>query len=133
MTLKNIADAYPLSPAQLGMVFHTIAQPDAATYFEQIVCRVDGAVDRKAFEQSWGIVALRHDVLRTSIHWNVDRPLQVVRHRVEPPVEWLDWTATHRSDRLEAWLEQDRRRAFDLERSPLWRLTMIARSPSSHD
>jgi amino acid adenylation domain-containing protein len=132
MTLGNIADAYALTPAQLGMVFHTVAQPDTATYFEQIVCRVDGAIDRSGFEQAWSVVAGRHEALRTSIHWNLDRPLQVVRRRLETPVEWLDWTQSP-ANRLEEWLEQDRRRGFDLERAPLWRVAMIAIDPLSYE
>ena len=49
----GIEDAYPLTPVQEGMLFHTLVDPEAGNYLEQFVCRVRGELDLAALRESW--------------------------------------------------------------------------------
>ena len=127
----NVADIYPLSPMQQGMLFHTLYDPASGVYVEQFVqeIRVQTDFDRETFVQAWRDVVERHAVLRTAFSWEKrERPLQIVLQRVKLPIEQLDWRDTDpaaQSERLDAWLEGDRTLGFDLAKAPLLRLTLI--------
>ena len=38
----EIEEAFPLSPTQAGMLFHSLLAPEAGLYLEQIISRIDG-------------------------------------------------------------------------------------------
>ncbi len=66
----------------------------------------------------------------------LERPLQVVRRGVEPPLSVLDWrglSAVGREERLEAYLREDRVRGFDLARAPLMRLSLVRMADEEHE
>jgi amino acid adenylation domain-containing protein len=125
----TVDDLYPLSPVQEGMVFHARLEPDAGVYIDQFTCRVRGPLDVAAFERSWRRLLTRHPALRTAVHrLESERPLQAVFRRVELPVDRQDWRGLDpatRAERLAAYLRDDRRRGFDLERPPLLRLALL--------
>jgi Condensation domain len=76
---KNIEDAYPLSPMQQGMLFHSIYAPNSGVYVEQMCFELHGALNVSAFIQAWQQVIIRHPVLRIACVWeNLEKPLQVV-------------------------------------------------------
>ncbi len=120
---------YVLSPLQLGLLFHSLRAPAAGLYVDQLQLDLAGEVDATVLQQAWQAVVARHDVLRTSFHWQgLDKPLQVVHPAVELPFSTLDWRgleATEREPRLAALADTDRRRGFSLERPPLLRLTLV--------
>ncbi|MEA2694548.1 MAG: hypothetical protein QOJ16_3935, partial [Acidobacteriota bacterium] len=85
-----LEDLYPLSPAQEGMLFHSLLE--RAAYFEQVSARLEGAIDPVALRSAWQSAVDRHPILRTAISWQrQDRPLQVVHRRVELPWREEDW------------------------------------------
>jgi amino acid adenylation domain-containing protein len=133
----GIEDLYPLTPTQEGMLFHTLADPEAGHYVEQLVCRLRGELDPSALQESWNRLVARHAVLRSTIHWtDSDRPYQVVHRRVDHPVEHRDWRGlepSEQSERLEAYLESDRRRGFIPSHPPLSRLTVIRLTDDVHE
>lgn len=53
MSNKNIEAAYPLSPMQQGMLFHTIYAPESGMYFEQLSCTFVGNLNVAAFQRAW--------------------------------------------------------------------------------
>ena len=82
MKLDNVADVYPLSPTQQGMLFHTVSDPDHGVYVDQVAVSLGGAVDPERFIHAMRNVAARFDALRTAFVWDgVDEPLQVVRQQ----------------------------------------------------
>ena len=127
--LENVADAYPLSPLQEGMLFHVLAEPDSDMFMNQRSIDLDGELDLAAFRAAWERLVERHDVLRTAFLWEgLDRPLQVVRRSA--PLEWHEHDWTHltpedQSDRFDLLLGNDMRRGFDLQAAPLTRMTVI--------
>ncbi len=137
MSLKNnIEDAYPLSPTQQGMLFHTLYAPQAGMYVEQLSCTLHGDLDSAAFKQAWQHVVDRHPILRSAFAWrNLERPLQVVGRRVGLPLAQHDWrelAPEEQQVRLEALLRADRERGFDLATAPLLRLTLCRLADDAH-
>ncbi|MEG4634885.1 condensation domain-containing protein, partial [Microcoleus sp. AR_TQ3_B6] len=127
MKSKNIETAYPLSPMQEGMLFHTIYAPESGMYFEQLSCTIKGNFNVSAFQQAWQQVLDRHPALRTAFVWDkIEKPLQVVGRRVSLPWQQFDWrglSSVEQQEKLEAFLQADRKRGFQLFKAPLMRLT----------
>src|SRR5262249_9098367 len=46
---RGVEDVYPLSALQQGLLFHSLYAPDDDAYFEQLSCRLEGALDVDAF------------------------------------------------------------------------------------
>ncbi|HEX6541515.1 MAG TPA: amino acid adenylation domain-containing protein [Ktedonobacterales bacterium] len=134
--LDDIADIYPFSPMQQGMIFHTMLAPASGIYLEQIAGDIQGALNVPAFERAWQRVLERHSVLRTAIIGKrLDRMLQVVYKDARVPLELLDWRtlATAEQDtRLRALLASDRHRGFDLTKAPLMRLFIVRTADDMH-
>ncbi|HEX8853228.1 MAG TPA: condensation domain-containing protein, partial [Pyrinomonadaceae bacterium] len=128
-TTGPVADLYPLTPTQQGMLFHSLYTPETGVYMGQLSCVIEGQLDEAAFAEAWRRVVERHDSLRTSFIWeNLDEPLQVVRHRVELKLDVRDWRdapAAEQAQRLESFLSEDWADAFDLARAPLMRLALL--------
>jgi len=129
MSLKNIEDAYPLSPMQQGMLFHSLCAPESGVYVEQARFDLHGDLNIPAFTQAWQQLISRHSVLRTAFVWeNLDNPVQIVGRQVKFPWEMQDWrdiSIANQSLKLEELRETDRRQGFDLSQAPLMRLILI--------
>jgi hypothetical protein len=130
MNPKNIEDIYELSPMQQGLLFHTLLAPHTAEYFEQISCTLGGdALDVPAWKRAWQEVVNRHPVLRTAFYWEeLEKPVQVVQRRAELPVTEEDWRGlsdAEQHERLDAFLETDRTKGFDLAQPPLMRVALL--------
>ncbi|MGD8296324.1 MAG: amino acid adenylation domain-containing protein, partial [Desulfobacterales bacterium] len=134
--MKNVADIYPLSPTQLGMLFHTIQAPHSGVYFYQFLCTLTGELDRAAFAQAWQRVVEEQPVLRTVFIWEeIDEPLQVVRQQVDIPCHYENWqhlSASAQQTDLTSLLQADRQRGFNLTKAPLMRLQLRQIAPDKH-
>lgn len=123
-----IEDSYELSPAQLGMLLHTLREPKAALFFQQMVIPLKNP-DISLFIEAWRRVVDRHPILRTSFHWEgLDHPIQVVHRQVQLPVTHVDWRDLSRDDqqrKMKELLREDRHRGWILSQAPLLRLTLI--------
>ncbi|MEM9385008.1 MAG: amino acid adenylation domain-containing protein [Pseudomonadota bacterium] len=122
----DVEDIYELTPAQAGMLFHTLASPGTGTYVQQLWWTLEGELDATELAQAWERVAARYGVLRTSFHWEgLERPYQMVHRRVRTPVVDEDLSglaAAEQAARLGEILTADRRAGFDLTRAPAVRL-----------
>src|SRR5262249_9591351 len=94
------------------------------------------SVDAQAFQQAWQKVVDRHPVLRTSFHWeNLEKPLQVVHRHVQVPLDQIDCrglTPAEQEERLQTYLQENRRRGFGLTQVPLLRLGLIRLAEESY-
>ena len=129
MNKKNIETIYSLSPAQQGMLYDTARAPASGIYIEQLTCTLTGKLDLAAFERAWQCVIDRHAILRTSFVWETSaEPLQVVLRQVKIPFAIHDWrhlTPEEQEQRLEAYLDEDRKNGFKLARAPLLRVMLF--------
>ena len=126
---REIEDVYPLTPAQEGMLFHILADPNRNAYLFQSHYRITGEVDLAALKQAWEEVISRHPILRTTFHWRgLDRPHQVVHTRAELPWFEHDWRhldteslASHQA----TFLERDTQQGWEPDSLPLLRCQVI--------
>jgi amino acid adenylation domain-containing protein/FkbH-like protein/non-ribosomal peptide synthase protein (TIGR01720 family) len=126
----GVEDVYALSPAQQGMLFHSLYTPESGVYFMQLACRLDGSVDLERFRQAWREAVGGFAALRTSFAWEgLTHPLQVVHRAAAPEWTLVDWRgvgAAEERRRHAELLRADRRRGFDLAAAPLMRMTLAA-------
>jgi len=126
---RRVADAYPLSPLQEGMLFHALYRPEEQTYFEQLTCDLHGELDLVAFTEAWRATVARHEILRTGFFTaGLPDPVQIVFREVDLPIRELDWRALSedaRAQRLQTFLDDDRAQGFRLDEPPLMRLALI--------
>jgi len=129
MTAKNVAAIYSLSPQQQGMLFDTLQLPATGVHIEQKIYVLRGELDVPALERAWQHLVERHTILRTGFVWkNQDEPLQCVLREVNLEIIKRDWRAlsqTEQNERLQNFLDEDRRRGFELTKPPLMRLTLF--------
>src|ERR1700674_3437382 len=115
--------AFPLSPTQAGMLFHSLFAPEAGLYLEQIILRIDGDLDVQLFEKSWQRVLDHHEILRTSFRWEgLGSPLQIVHQEVTLPFQQHDWrelTPAGQDSSLDSFVRADRETGFDFSQPPL--------------
>jgi amino acid adenylation domain-containing protein/non-ribosomal peptide synthase protein (TIGR01720 family) len=90
---RSIADVYPLTPMQSGILFHSLSRPDsdADVYANRISLTVDGVTDPEAFGAAWQRVVDRTPALRTAIVWaGLAEPVQVVHRDARLPITYDD-------------------------------------------
>ncbi|BCL80831.1 hypothetical protein ccbrp13_32960 [Ktedonobacteria bacterium brp13] len=124
-----IEDIYPLSPMQAGLLFHSLYEQDAGVYFEQLNWTIRGDLNVSAWRRAWQRVIDQHAVLRTRFYWQESlKPFQIVYRHVELPWNYYDWRGLPVSEqqaRLAMLLSELRQQGFDLQVTPLLRLTLI--------
>ncbi len=126
---KNIKDILPLTPMQQGMLFHSLLNPEAEVYTEQLSCRIKGELNVEALEKAWGKVFDQHDALRASFIWeDLEKPLQVIYKKVNLPFEVFDWTNNSEEETnkfIEELSANERSVGFNLSKTPLTKFKII--------
>ncbi|WP_370661175.1 syringopeptin non-ribosomal peptide synthetase SypB [Pseudomonas fragariae (ex Marin et al. 2024)] len=120
----NVQDIYPLAPLQEGILYHHIAAEQGDPYVLQSQFAFDSRAHLDSFAQALQTVINRHDILRTSMHWeSLDEPLQVVWRHVELSVEdvQLNPDLGDISRQLQERLDP-RQMRLDIRQAPLMRL-----------
>ncbi|VVP79795.1 D-alanine--poly(phosphoribitol) ligase subunit 1 [Pseudomonas fluorescens] len=133
VSARDIEDIYPMSPMQMGMYFHSMAEPDAQLYINQTSVPVEG-LDVDRLVAAWDTVIARHEVLRSSFHSSAGsaEPLQVVHRMARLPVTVLDWRDRQVDEQVLAELAHQCAANFDLRTAPLMRLTLARLGEDRH-
>ncbi|MCW2929347.1 MAG: non-ribosomal peptide synthetase [Actinomycetia bacterium] len=128
----GLADAWPLSPLQAGLLFQSLVDPESGSYVVQVRLDLDGEVDAARLQAAARALAERHPQLAVVVVTDgLDRPVQVVRPGV--PVPWRELDLSGEPDaRAEAELRADARHGFDLSARPLLRFLLIRRGDGRH-
>ncbi|MEW6234512.1 MAG: amino acid adenylation domain-containing protein [Candidatus Omnitrophota bacterium] len=125
----EVEDILPLSTMQEGMLYHSLAEENSNSYFEQFAYRLRGDLDRGLFESAWNELVRRHAILRVSfVYKQVKRPLQIVWKKRDAEFHYQDLRhlpAAEREARVEYYCQEDRRRPFDLTRCVLMRIALL--------
>jgi amino acid adenylation domain-containing protein/non-ribosomal peptide synthase protein (TIGR01720 family) len=125
----ELADAYPMTALQQGMVFHNLLSHDHATYHDVMSFHVRLAWDAARFGKALAALTAQHELLRTVFSLEGQTPLQCVLARHAPEVVEIDLTALDPAARAEAIAQavaDERRFVFDPTRPP-WRVLVHRR------
>jgi amino acid adenylation domain-containing protein/non-ribosomal peptide synthase protein (TIGR01720 family) len=124
----GVADAYPLSPMQQGLLFHSLYETSGSLYFEQIVLTITGPLDPARLERAWQRVAARHPLLAASVTWEgIPEPVLLVPRGPRITVTFHDAELAG----LDRFLADDRARGFELDES-LMRVAVLREGDGVH-
>ncbi len=127
---SGFADAWPLTPLQSGMLFHTLlsdAKSDA--YQMQLSFRLHGKVEAKRMRAAGQALLDRHANLRTAFVTDAQGGhVQIVLDNVKLPWWKTDLSSVppdYRADAFQRLLAEDHAVSFDLTAPPLLRLALV--------
>jgi condensation domain-containing protein len=113
---RRVADVYPLTPMQSGMLFHSLSEP--GSYLEQLSLTLTDVPDLGALRRSWQRAVDSTPVLRTAVVWEgLREPVQVVHREASLPIIEHDWSrlpAARQDEELRRLLAVDRAAGLDL-------------------
>jgi len=132
---EGIEDAYPLALLQAGMLFESEAGRGSAVYHDVFTVHLEAPLDLDRLHAAIGLLVGNHPVLRTSFALTgFSEPLQLVHRTVAVPIGHADLSGLDpdaQSERLAAWIEEEKRRPFDWTRAPLLHVQVHTRSERS--
>src|SRR5215204_5278240 len=116
-TKANVEAIYPLNFLQQALLFHSL-QEGVDQGFLRVKCVLKGKIDIEAFQNAWRQTIQRHEVLRTSVHWEkLDKPVQVVHKEVSFPftfLDWLEYSPTEQKEKYDELINSDGAQPIDL-------------------
>ncbi|WPO71414.1 amino acid adenylation domain-containing protein [Streptomyces sp. KN37] len=126
----RIADVLPLTPVQEGLLFHAVRDGEGPDpYLVQARFRIGPGLTAETVRGALAALLDRHPNLRACFrHERLDRPVQVIPHKVALPWKEADLTgraAAEVASATEELLAEDRARRFDLARPPAVRALFV--------
>ncbi|WNM40182.1 amino acid adenylation domain-containing protein [Micromonospora halotolerans] len=125
----GLADAYPMTALQQGMVYHGELTGDPAMYHNVTAHRIAAPLDAAALRRALAGLVAAHPVLRTGFALGAySEPLQLVHADVPVEVPVTDLAAADpqaRRARIDDLMAEERVRPFDWTRPPLLRLHAV--------
>ncbi|WP_259675526.1 non-ribosomal peptide synthase/polyketide synthase [Burkholderia gladioli] len=124
----NVQDIYPLAPLQEGVLFHHLMSREGDPFLLSALFGIETRTRVDAFLAALGQVVARHDILRTSVHWEgIPEPVQVVWREARPEIEEVQLDPLGGSPAAQLRARYDERRVrLDVRRAPLMRV-IVAR------
>ncbi|MFR9768817.1 amino acid adenylation domain-containing protein [Nocardia sp. SC052] len=133
----NLADVWPLSPLQYGLLFHALYDSDTADgYTVQSLLTLAGTVDAARLRRAAQALVTRHENLRVAFVETEDGPRQLVLADAE--IDWREADLsgiadeTERAGEVDRLIAVDARTRFELTRPPLLRCTLIRIAPDTY-
>ncbi|MGW7078461.1 amino acid adenylation domain-containing protein [Streptomyces sp. NPDC054866] len=135
--VPELADVWPLSPLQEGLLFHAGFDEQGPDLYEGLrVLDLDGPLDVDRLRASWQAIIARHPILRASFHRRASgQAVQVIAREVELPWSEVDLSALSADDAraaLDRVVEEERARRLDVTAAPLLRLLLIRLGENRH-
>lgn len=122
------AGEVPLSFAQERFWFLQSLDPESTAYSITAVRRTREAVDEVILRAALRALVERHEILRTNFPEVDGAPIQTVHDRIEPELAVLDIGPVRPAETgaaVDALIQEQAKRGFDLARDPLLRLALI--------
>ena len=133
----NIERFYGMTHLQEGMLFQKLYNSDSGEYFIQTCMKVEGDFNLDAARDSINLLAVKHDVLRTSFFYkNVEKPKQVVlkERKLEFTIEDLSYINDEDeiAEKISDIKKADIKRGFNLEKGSLLRIKVLKTAENNY-
>ncbi|MCW3465948.1 non-ribosomal peptide synthetase [Chitinophaga nivalis] len=123
----NIADVYPMSDIEKGMVFESLMDKGLGIYHDQMVRRrsfVDFDVNRLC--AALELMVEKHTILRTGFNISdFETQVQIVYKKVKVAVRYENLIGMHLAEQeavIREFMRTERNHPFDVTQAPLWRM-----------
>ncbi|MCW5515228.1 condensation domain-containing protein [Muriicola sp. Z0-33] len=132
---SKIEAILPLSEMQEGILIHHLhSQWDEG--FLHVEFGINGKLNREALIEAWELVIARHEILRTTIHWeNIEKPLQVIHSDIAAKWQFDDWNnidVTAQREKIKLQKKQNRIDGLDFQKNPSNNFHLIALEENKH-
>ena len=129
-TATEIEDVFPMSDIQKGMVFGNLLYEKQGVYHDQAVYTIGHiGFEKKRFEKALELMVAKHANLRTAFRLDHNgEDLQVVYKKIKLPLTYRETQGFHQDElvrEINTFLNIERRKGFDIENSPLWRMKIF--------
>jgi amino acid adenylation domain-containing protein len=128
----DVEDAYPLAMMQAGMLYHMAYLPEQMIYHNVYSYHLRARLDLELFKANLQRIVERHPILRTSFELSgYSEPLQLVHRTAQlffNADDISDLTFTQQEDVLDAFVEGEKWKRFDISRPPLVRFHIHRRT-----
>ena len=126
--IVNESYAFPTSYAQQRLWFLHRLEPENSAYNIPAVFRLGGRLNVAAMEKSFHEIVRRHEALRTTFSFIEGEPKQIISSIAPSAMSMVDLRRLEESAReSELWrrLAEETRRYFDLEKGPLFQVSLL--------
>ncbi|ACU73925.1 amino acid adenylation domain protein [Catenulispora acidiphila DSM 44928] len=121
----------PLSPAQERLWFLYRLDPADTAYNMPTTLRIRGALDTAALDRALRELVDRHPMLRATFGDRDGRPTQTIGDH-GPDLERIDLSAAPDPEHARKLVAERADRPFDLERGPVFRVTLVRLAADDH-
>jgi amino acid adenylation domain-containing protein len=127
---SDAENAYPLSHLQAGLHYHSEEGDGYTVYLNslRIACNFDFTALRDAVDA----LTARHPILRTSVDFSFQEPLQIVHRHAEVPITVDDLRNLVRDEdketQISQWLDAELHHYFEWSQAPFFRFHVHLRS-----
>ncbi len=121
----------PLSHGQRALWFMHQLAPNSTAYHLARAVRIHSQLDATALQQAFQALIDRHPALRTTFSSRGGEPFAQLHPQAQVCFELEDATGWS-PEALEERLDADSQKRFELERGPLFRVSLFRRGPQDH-
>ncbi len=129
--MRTVATEHPLSFGQKALWFLHQLSPQSIAYNITFTARILSELDIPSLHRSFQALVDRHAALRTTFVTLSGEPRQVIQEHCPVHFQQVD-ASTWSETSLQTNILEEVHRPFDLERGPLFRVTLFTRSPHEH-
>jgi amino acid adenylation domain-containing protein len=127
---NNVADVFPMSDIQKGMVYTSLLNPDDGVYHDQLIYqRYLPEFNLALFEKAFAFLVQKHGLLRTAFNpADYQTQVQIVMQSVPVKINLQD-ISTRAQDEQEkmitAFMAEKLKQPFVVTEAPMWRMEMF--------
>lgn len=125
---QDIEKVYPIAALQAGMMFHNQLDPESSVFLDVFNFKLTGAIDPLHLQQALHYLSAEIPALRTSFDWvNYPEPVQIIWQHAPLLLRFEDLSHLEKNvqeQQLSAFTYSTRKTPFDLEKCPLFRITL---------
>ncbi|WP_186327815.1 non-ribosomal peptide synthetase [Paenibacillus xylanexedens] len=134
---SNVEDVYPMSDIQQGMVFHYMKNEGLGVYHDQFIYQIhEHRIQALNLQTVMNELIIRHPILRTGFNISdFPVPVQYSCERIHFDIQEviLDSRDSESIEQeIRNYMELDRKRPFDIQQAPLWRLVIFTSQEESY-